>query len=251
MNTRQETKLQKIPPPLFRLIVVWFACPLRMVSSSVRSRQRTKLAAVDCCVLGQDRPWFASSMPPNFRTILLCLSPLPPPKQLIVTSPGRPPPSRLFIKSIRAGLGPIVLLVPPPEHILCWRAAGTCHRPIFVLPWGLFHQPHSKIDGLDGFGGEGRHQRWCWMALVAIARWFGGYRTWFRSGRSMVDGCFCCAVREKVRYLVRTLTKKWRSAQLTFFNRSLSDLDVSFVNKYQYLICRARSALSKTVLTLI
>jgi hypothetical protein len=79
---------------------------------------------------------------------------------------------------------------------------------------------------------------------VAIGHGFGG--------RSMVDGCFCCVfVREKVPYLVRTLTKKWRLAQLTFFNRSLSDLDVSFVNEYKYLICRAWSALSKTVLTLI
>jgi hypothetical protein len=71
-------------------------------------------------------------------------------------------------------------------------------------------------------------------------------------GRSMSWWMFLLwVVREKVRYLVRTLTKKWRSAQLTFFNRSLSDLDVSFVIKNQYLIYRAWSELSKTVLTLI
>jgi hypothetical protein len=89
------------------------------------------------------------------------------------------------------------------------------------------------------------------MALVAIGHGFGGHRTWFRWS---IDGWWMFllwVVREKVRYLVRTLTKKWRSAQLTFFNRSLSDLDASFVNKYKYLICRAWSALSKTVLTLI
>ena len=55
-------------------------------------------------------------------------------------------------------------------------------------------------------------------------------------GRSMVD---CCVVREKVRYLVRTLTKKGVFAQLTFFNCSLSDEEVSFVKKYLYVICRA------------
>jgi hypothetical protein len=67
-----------------------------------------------------------------------------------------------------------------------------------------------------------------------------------------VDGCFfvvSCAQKSTV--LGTYSHKKWRSAQLTFFNRSLSDLDVSFVNKYQYSICRAWYALSKTVLTLI
>jgi hypothetical protein len=44
---------------------------------------------------------------------------------------------------------------------------------------------------------------------------------------------------------------KIQLAQLTFFNSSLSDADVRFVNEYQYLICRAWSVLSKTVLTLI
>jgi hypothetical protein len=67
-----------------------------------------------------------------------------------------------------------------------------------------------------------------------------------------VDGCFCCEfVREKVRYLVRSLTKNSVLAQLTFFNSSLRDVDVSLVNDYKYLICRAWSALSKTVLILI
>jgi hypothetical protein len=88
------------------------------------------------------------------------------------------------------------------------------------------------------------------MALVAIVRWFGGHRTWFRWS---IDGGWMFLlwfVREKVRYFVRTLTKKSGLAQLTFFKSSLGDLEVSFVIKYPYLICRAWSALSKTVLTL-
>ena len=178
--------------------------------------------------------------------------PSPPPRtQLIVTSPNQSVLPRSSNESIRAGREPIVSLPLPPKHILCWREAPTHHRPIFMLPRRLFYQPHGKINGLDRFVGKGRHQRWCWMALVAIVRWFGGHRTWFRWS---IDGWWMFLlwfVREKVRYLVRTLTKKWRSAQLTFFNRSLSDLDASFVNKYKYLICRAWSALSKTVLTLI
>jgi hypothetical protein len=44
---------------------------------------------------------------------------------------------------------------------------------------------------------------------------------------------------EKVRYFCTYLTKKSGLAQLTFFNCSLGDLEVSFVIKYQYLICRA------------
>jgi hypothetical protein len=65
-----------------------------------------------------------------------------------------------------------------------------------------------------------------------------------------VDGWLCCELCvKKVRYLY-VLSQK-DPPQLTFFNRSLSDLKVSFVNKYPYLICRAWSVLSKTVLTLI
>jgi hypothetical protein len=26
----------------------------------------------------------------------------------------------------------------------------------------------------------GISHEWCWMALMAIVRWFGGHRTWFR-----------------------------------------------------------------------
>jgi hypothetical protein len=50
--------------------------------------------------------------------------------------------------------------------------------------------------------------------LEAIGHGFGG--------RSMMDGC---VVREKVRYFCTYLTKKSRFAQLTFFNRSLRDVD--------------------------
>ena len=57
---------------------------------------------------------------------------------------------------------------------------------------------------------------------------------------SVVDREFCCEfVREKSTVLVRTLTKNSVFAQLTFFNSSLRDVDVSFVKKYLYVICRA------------
>ena len=157
----------------------------------------------------------------EFRAILLCICLPPSPQQLIVASPGQPPPSRLFIESIRAGLGPIVSLVPPPKHILCWWAARTRHRPIFVLPWRLFRHPDGKIDGLEGNGGKRRHRQWCWVDMGAIVRWFGGHGHGF-GGRSMR---LLCVVREKVRYFCTYLTKKSRFAQLTFFNRSLRDVD--------------------------
>ena len=82
----------------------------------------------------------------------------------------------------------------------------------------------------------------------------GGHRpmVWKPSDMvSMVDrSLLMIFVREKVRYFVRTLTKKSIFAQLTFFNSSLSGVDVSFVINYPYVNCRARSALFKTVLTL-
>jgi hypothetical protein len=199
---------------LLRLIVVCFACPLQMVSPSVRLQQRTKMAAVYCCVWGQDRLLMASNWPPAWKRNNCCVSPPPSPStQLIVVSPSQSPPSQSPIKLIRMCPGRIVSFLPPPEHILCW-AARTPHRSIFVLLWRLFHHPHSKIDGLKGNRGEGRHRRWCWVAMAAIVRWFGGHRTWFRW--SIGDGWvfLLWVVRKKVRYLVRILTKKssWRSS---------------------------------------
>ena len=253
MNTRHAANFANLSPPLIRLIVVCFSFPLAPQPPTTRSTLFECSCAVYCCVWSKiGCPWPRIGSGLKYECCnLLCLPPPSPSTQLIVTSPGQSPPSRLFIKSIRAGLGPIVVLVPPPEHILCWKAARMHHRPIFVLPRRLFHQPHGKIDGLIGDGGKGRHQRWCRMALVAIIRWFGGHRTSFRWSIDELMDFLLWAVREKVRYLVRTLTKNSVFAQLTFFNRSLSDLKVSFVNKYQYLICRAWSELSKTVLTLI
>jgi hypothetical protein len=52
-----------------------------------------------------------------------------------------------------------------------------------------------------------------------------------------VDCCVLCV--KKYGTLVRTLTKKSGLAQLTFFNCSLGNIEVSFVIKYPYLICRA------------
>jgi hypothetical protein len=61
---------------------------------------------------------------------------------------------------------------------------------------------------------------------------------------------WCCAWKSTV--LGTYSHKKVMVHAAHFFNCSLSDLiDVSFVHEYQYFICRAWSALSKTVLTLM
>ena len=142
-------------------------------------------SAVYCCVwIKNGCPWPRIGSGLKYECCnLLCLPPPSPSTQLIVTSPDRYTAHRSFIEPIRTGRGPIVSSVPPPENILCWEAAPTRHRPIFVLPLRLFRQPQRKIDSLEGNGGERRHQRWCLMALVAIVRWFGGHRTWFRFDR--------------------------------------------------------------------
>ena len=136
-----------------------------------------------CCLLfivsGRDRPSMASSSPSNSEQFC-CVLASPPPRPVDCYIPPTASTSRLSIETFREGPGPFVSLASPPEHILCWREAPTHHRPIFMLPRRLFYQPHGKINGLDRFVGKGRHQRWCWMALVAIARLFGDHRTWFR-----------------------------------------------------------------------
>jgi hypothetical protein len=58
-------------------------------------------------------------------------------------------------------------------------------------------------------------------------------------GRSMVDGCFCCELCAKKYGTWYILSQKMMVRAAHFLNRSVRDLDVSFINKYQYLICRA------------
>jgi hypothetical protein len=88
---------------------------------------------------------------------------------------------------------------------------------------------------LDGSCGDRPIIRWPSDMVSVVDRW--------------VDCCVLCVKKYRTWYILSQKIKV--SAQLTFFNRSLSDLDQSFINEYQYLICRAWSALSKTVLTLI
>ena len=153
--------------------------------------------AVYCCVWSKNGcPWprIGSGRKYECCELLYLPPPSPPSTQLIVTSPDRYTAHRSFIKSIRTGRGPIVSSVPPPDRTSL-EAAPTHHRLIFVLPLRLFCQPQRKIDRLEGSGGERRHQRWCWMALVAIVRWFGGHRTWFRFDRWSVMIAFgVCAL---------------------------------------------------------
>jgi hypothetical protein len=59
--------------------------------------------------------------------------------------------------------------------------------------------------------GKGRHQWWCWMALVAIVRWFRGHRTWFRwSIDELMAGCVVSCAWKK--YGTCTYSHKWRSS---------------------------------------
>ena len=150
----------QIPPPLFQDDCCLFdSCfALLLPRPFIRNGDRRLLRFIVVFGGRASLRWLRAAPQVQNNYVVSCLL-LPSPEQLIVISPSQSPPSRLFIKSIRTGLGPIVSSVPPPQHILCRRATQNSHRPIFVLPRRLFHQPHSKIDGLDGCRGEGRHQR--------------------------------------------------------------------------------------------
>jgi hypothetical protein len=212
MNTRQATNLQQIPPAL--------QADCCLICMSVANDLVLHLFATmnedGCCwllCLGARPAAVCFEHAPQLQNNIVVSLPSPSPNSWLLH-----PPSRLFIKSIRAGLGPIVSLVPPPEHILCWRAAQTCHRPIFVLLRMLFFLwPRSKIDGLDGNEGKGRHQWWCWMALVAIARWLGGHQTWFLVVNQWLMDVFVVSYAWKKYGTWYVLSqKKSRLAQLTF-----------------------------------
>jgi hypothetical protein len=152
---------------------------------------------------------------PELKTTLLCLSPL----RLIqpswlLCSPNKPRPLDYLTNRFEPVRGQLFHWFPLPRKILCWRSARTHHRPIFVLPRRLFSQPQCKIDSLEGNGREGRHQRWCWMALVAIVRWFGGHRTCFggRSTDRWVDCCVLCAKKYGTLYVLSQKNQGWRSS---------------------------------------
>jgi hypothetical protein len=61
---------------------------------------------------------------------------------------------------------------PPPSraHLVLKSCSNPPSLHLRAAMRRLFHQTHGKIYGLIGDGGEGRHQQWCQMALVAIVR---------------------------------------------------------------------------------
>ena len=84
-----------------------------------------------------------------------------------------------------------------PSHLV---PEQQLRSPNFVLPLRLFWWFPGKINGFDGSRGDGRHERWCWVAFVAIIRWFGGHRiwTWFRWSIDELVVMDVCVVREKL-----------------------------------------------------
>ena len=191
--------------------------------------------AVYCCVLGARRAVDGLELALGSKNNC-CVPPSPsPPTQLIVTSPDRPVLPRSSNESNRAGQEPIVSLVPPPDTSCAEEQHEPTIAPSSCCRGGCFVTPTAKLTALratEARGGISDDVGWLlWPSSddsEAIGHGFGG--------RSMVDWCVVC---EKYRTFVRSSQKNEVSAQLTFFNCSLSDEEVSFVKKYLYVICRA------------
>jgi hypothetical protein len=156
-------------------------------------------------------PWIGPG-----RQDIIVVSPSPQPVDCYILPPAASTP-RSYIESFwegRAVFFVVSLLSTSLHDQSCVKSSSNPPSTNLRPMWRLFCWSNGQIDGLNGNGGKGRHQRWCQMALVAIARWFGGHQTWFWWS---IDGGWMFLlwfVREKVRYFVRTLTKNqgWRSS---------------------------------------
>jgi hypothetical protein len=168
-----------------------------------------------------------------------CCVSLPPTSWLLHPLPGSLLP--LIIYRIILSRSGGILCCIASLHIInpVWRAAQTHHRPIFGQCGGCFVWATAKLmaslatearEGIShGVGWllwpSSDDLDWWWMdVFVVICAW-------------------------KSTVLCMYSHKKTGFEQLSFFNSSLGDLKVRFVIKFPYFICRAWSALSKTVLT--
>jgi hypothetical protein len=149
--------------------------------------------------LGQVHPWFASNRPPTseqYSCHVSCLVALPSPRTVDCYLPqsilALSISNLIDSKGSRANCftGP-----PSQAHLVLKRSPNPPSSHLCAVAEAVSSAPR-KIDGLEGNRGEGRHRRWCWVAMVAIARWFGGHRTWFRW--SIGDGWVCCAWKSTV-----------------------------------------------------
>jgi hypothetical protein len=137
--------------------------------------------------------------------------------------------------------------LPSPSTSCADEQLKVAIAPSSCCRGGCFISPTAKLTAsraTEARGGISDGVVWLlWLLsddLEAIGHGFGG--------RSVMDGC---VVREKIQYFCTYSHKKIGVGAAHFFNSSLRDLEVSFVKKYLYVICRAWSALSKTVFTLI
>jgi hypothetical protein len=58
---------------------------------------------------------------------------------------------------------------PSQAHLVLKRSPNPPSSHLCAVAEAVSSAPR-KIDGLEGNRGEGRHRRWCWVAMVAIAR---------------------------------------------------------------------------------
>ena len=211
----QETQADVQIPPLSSadccLFLFFFLC----LTPIVRSSSRTIASAVDCCVSGQDQPWFASNLLPTFRTILLCLVSPPLPRTVDCLSPGRTSPSRSSKESIRAGREPTVSLVPLPSTSCAEEQLEPAIASCLFLREGCFAGPTAKLTtsrATEARGGISDGVVWLlWPLsddLEAIGHGF--------SGRSVMDGC---VVREKIQYFCTYSHKKFGVGAAHFFQQ--------------------------------
>jgi hypothetical protein len=155
MNTRHATNFANWSPLSF---CFWFLLAPQRPTTRLTLFECS--CVVYCCVWGRDQPSTASIRPLNSEQYCCVFVSLPP-STVDCCIPRSPHTLSISHRIDLKGCGANYFIRPPSHHIVCERAARTHHRPIVVLPWRLFHQPHGKIEGLDGFGGKGRHHPWC------------------------------------------------------------------------------------------
>ena len=167
-------------------------CPLRLgwLLQTLINHHAPWSSNVDCCVLvsgvwnRQHAPRQRTAPTWMLWIVVSCL-PSSPPNSWLLHPPVDPRPLDLPLNLFEPVGGQLFHPFPLPRTTCAEKQLQPAIAPSSCCRWGCFvsRQPQRKIDSLEGSGGKRRHQRWCLMALVAIVRWFGGHRTWFRFDR--------------------------------------------------------------------
>jgi hypothetical protein len=165
MNTRHAANFANLSPPLIRLIVVCFSFPLAPQPPTTRSTLFGGSCVVDCCVLGQVHPWFASNRLPLQSNIVVSCRPPFPPNSWLLYPPVDPRPLDLPFNRFERVRGQLFHWSPLPSTSCAEEKPQPAIAPSLRCRGGCFISPTAKLTAsraTEAREGIGDGVGWLW-----------------------------------------------------------------------------------------